>query len=64
MKVAFVVWPGLRSGIEFSKSISPGHWGVPAPNELPDSGPSASVASPVVKTIPSVKGKETPFPEK
>ena len=55
--------PGLRSGITFSKSVSPGQLNDPD-ERVVASGPSASEASPVVSKIPSVKGNDTPFPEK
>ena len=52
-----------KPGIASARSSSPGH--EPEPElKVPDSGPDASVASPVVSTIHSVKGKERPFPEK
>ncbi|CAI8162359.1 MAG: Uncharacterised protein [Formosa sp. Hel3_A1_48] len=63
IQVALLLSPSLSSGIAFSKSISPGQLKEPE-DKIPDSGPSASEASPVVKIIPSVNGKETPSPEK
>ena len=52
-----------RSGMASAKSWSPGHVLSPELN-VPDSGPEASEALPVVNKIPSVNGKEIPFPEK
>ena len=55
--------PIFKSGIAVSKSSSPGHANEPE-LKVPDSGPPASEASPVVNIIPSVNGKESPLPEK
>ena len=58
-----LVSPATKSGIAFSRSISPGQSKLPSPI-VPCSGPSADIAFPVDKTIPSVKGKFSPLLEK